>query len=67
MGLSLYQFGKFDGKPFDKKTIINIAVNLVRRLKYISSINVIHHDIKPENVDVGVIKKVNLNQKNYIS
>lgn len=63
MGPNLFQFKKFYDKPFDKKTIINIALNLVRQLEYISSKNVLHHDIKPENVAVGVIKKSKFKSK----
>lgn len=51
--LDLYNFSE----GFDKLTIINIFSNLLQKIKYLSDHNIIHHDIKTENVVWGVIKK----------
>ena len=51
--LDLYNFTE----GFDKLTIVNIFSNLLQKIKYISGNNIVHHDIKPENIAWGVIRK----------
>jgi serine/threonine protein kinase len=59
MGPSLYDFFKFsDG--FDELTIINIFENLLLKLRFMSTNNIIHHDVKPENIVCGIFEKSKL-------
>jgi len=55
MGPTLLDLFNFS-QGFDKITILNIFSNLLPKIKYLSDRNIIHHDIKPENITWGIIK-----------
>ena len=59
MGPSLFDLYKFNNGPFDKKTILNLFCSLIKQLEYLSNRHIIHHDIKPENICLGVLKNKN--------
>ena len=55
MGPSLYDLYEFS-EGFDQLTILNIFENLLLKLKIISSKNIVHHDVKPENIVLGIFE-----------
>lgn len=59
--LALYNFT--DG--FDRKTIINILFSLLEKIKILSNHDIIHCDIKPENITWGIFRQskiININE-----
>ena len=65
MGPNLLQFLWFYGKGFDRKTIINISIYLLKDIEFLASGKILHRDIKPENVVFGVMNLSEFEKKNY--
>ena len=60
--LDLFHFSE----GFDKKTIINICENLLKKIKYMNERNIIHRDIKPENIVWGIVNNGKIDNKNEL-
>ena len=60
--LDLFHFSE----GFDKKTIINIFENLLKKIKYMNERNIIHRDIKPENIVWGIVNNGKIDNKNEL-
>lgn len=56
MGPTLYDYYKFYDDCFDRKTILNIFDNLINKIRYLSKNKIIHHDIKPDNIVLGIFE-----------
>ena len=56
MGPTLYDYYKFYDDCFDRKTILNIFDNLINKIRYLSKNKIIHHDIMPDNIVLGIFE-----------
>ncbi|KAK3943171.1 kinase-like domain-containing protein [Diplogelasinospora grovesii] len=60
LGPSLEDLFKYCGGRFSLKTVLLIADQALSRLQYIQSNGIVHRDIKPDNLLMGVGKQGNL-------
>ena len=56
-GPSLYSLFKFYNKKFSLKTILWIAIQMIKRIETLHKAQYIHRDIKPENFLISPNKK----------
>ena len=54
-------FSRFN-KQFSLKTILMLSIQILKRLEFIHSKNIIHCDIKPDNIILGAGKNLNIIQ-----
>lgn len=60
LGQSLDKLFTAHGRPFELATVSNIGIKLLDRLEVLHSENIVHCDLKPENVAVGYEDKTEL-------
>lgn len=59
LGPSLEDLFYFCGRKFFLKTVLMVATQLIRRLNHIHSKHIIHRDIKPDKIMMGVGRRGN--------